>query len=1442
MFNLKIRTKLLLIGIGISCAILLVIITTVFKQEQKMVEVGKEESLNLAYADLEHIVQNLYTLAESHQEVTQKNIVASLKVARNFVASSGGVNFSDEMVNWTAINQYTQNISKIELPKMFLGDEWFGQNFSLAEVTPLVDPIQDMLGVTCTVFQKMNSSGDMLRIATNVKKTNKDRAIGTYIPAIDPSGQPNPVINTILRGEIFRGRAFVVNKWYITAYEPIFDDQQDIIGVLYVGIPQENINSLRKAIMDTKVGQTGYVTVIDSSGEYVISPRGTHDGQNIRQIVDGEGVPYIQNRLDMANKLVGRESGIQQFTHKIGRLDHVVRDAKFVYFAPWDWIISAEADNSDFISGAERIADIGKESKYIVLFASVVVVALTSFLWVLISNSITRPIKQLVRVFESYAAGETSVRAEITSKDEIGYFADKFNLLLDKINLASEDLLKSQTEYKYFFDHLKQAISENNYSFRFTTEDGSFELVKSLNIILDELEIAENNVAYQNWIKTGEADLNALVSSQRDVAELCRTALNFIAMYCGAGIGVLSVKDNGRNIFNMKASYAFQGDTKPFKTGEGIGGQAALEKHMIVISEVPKDYLKISSSLGDALPDYIIAIPLIFEQDVKGVLELGKIGSFSEEGLKFVKLAARVLAVAINTAIFNQRLEHLLSQTKQQALQLEERQEELRAANEELEGQTVVLKKSESKLQLQQEELQASNEELEEKTEILEEQKTQIINKNSFLHQTQKQIEEKAKQLELATRYKSEFLANMSHELRTPLNSLLILASILHENDEGNLTKDQVESANAIYNGGKILLRLINDILDLSKIEARKIEITIEKTKLRSICNNSNSEFSHMAKDKGLSFVIEIEDNLPKTIFTDEHRLNQILRNLVGNAIKFTEAGEVKLSIARTPINTVFKRDDLQPENSFSFTVKDTGIGISKENISAIFEKFTQGDGSISRRHGGTGLGLSISRELAVLLGGELTAKSNPNEGSVFTLYLPEELAEDGVDGRATKVNLPEEKENLNIEPVNALVELEGANHNEVKKHTLFAVGEQEDDISFDTRTMLIIEDDKEFASVLAKFFDKNGYDSIIASDGESGIKLIAEHLPTAIILDIGLPGIDGWAILNELKANSATRHIPVHILSAFDDSRLGLERGAVGYLVKPVEKNDLHKVLAKIEGVLGADVRKLLIVEDDDSLRSTLLHILKNKDIEAKTAKSGKEAMELLRTQLYDCMVLDLGLADTRGFELLDQIQNDATLSGIPVIIFTGRDLTNDETDKLEEYSSSIILKNVATIDRLLDETALFMHRVEANIPEDQRKMIQNVRDRESVLAGKTVMVVDDDMRNALALNKFLKTKGLNVVVADNGQRAIDLLHAEHEKRPDIILMDIMMPVMDGFEAIKIIRESLSLKDIPILALTAKAMESDRQDCIAAGANDYLSKPVDIDKLLTMLRVWLYS
>lgn len=907
------------------------------------------------------------------------------------------------------------------------------------------------------------------------------------------------------------------------------------------------------------------------------------------------------------------------------------------------------------------------------------------------SRSLTAPIMDVVGASAEIAKGNFDISLPPSPFNEIDILTksltdtgNKLKSLTQKIEDEKEQVQRSEEHFRTFLDTLHNAITSKDYAIRVTPRsDGDIHAL-SINQTLAALNASANESRDQDWLKAGRNELSDMISGERKIDQLCKNAITCIAGYLNVQVGTIFVKDDEKNEFRLMASYAFtkrKGLATRFKTGQGLVGQAALEKKKILFTEVPEDYIRIESSMGSDVPTNILVVPFIYEDEVKAVVELGSMVSFTPLMIEFADMAGGITAVALNAALSSEELEKLLDRTNEQTNDLKGQQEELKNANLELEEQTESLRASEARLQVQQEELQASNEEMEEKNELLETQK--------------EEIQEKARQLERATKYKPEFLANISHELRTPLNSILRLARILQDNKENNLSDDQVESAASIHRIGQKLLHLIRDILALSKIETRQIELSISRIRIQTLVLNLETEFSQAAKDKGLKFDTSVEKGLPDAITTDVHRLEQILRALLANAFKFTEKGSVSLGVSRPQKDIRFDRKDLDPAKTIAVFVADTGPGIPVEKRRLIFEAESREDGAMDRRRAGTGLGLSISRELALLIGGELKAESTPGKGSVFTLYIPEIFTASQTETTAalpTETRAPAAEE-ISYEKAEIL-----------PAETMAPPG----------KTMLIIEDDTEFAAILANFFKRHGYESILAPDGETGIKYVIEHKPTAIILDIGLPGIDGWAVLNELKSNPDSRHIPVHIMSAFDNTREGLQKGAVGYLTKPVNTDDLKNALAKIEEVLTSQVKDLLLVEDDKELR-----------------------------------------------------------------------------------------------------------------------------DKESILPGKRVLVVDDDMRNAFALNKFLKTRGMDVTIANNGSKALKIL--ETGKKPDIILMDIMMPVMDGFETMKKIREKNEFKDLPILALTAKAMETDREECIRCGASDYLSKPVDTTKLLSMLRVWLY-
>jgi len=748
-------------------------------------------------------------------------------------------------------------------------------------------------------------------------------------------------------------------------------------------------------------------------------------------------------------------------------------------------------------------------------------------------------------------------------------------------------------------------------------------------------------------------------------------------------------------------------------------------------------------------------------------------------------------------------LEIINLELAQQGEELQTQQEELKQMNEELEEQAQNLKQ-------QQEELQMTNEELEEQTQSLE-------IKNIEVEASKKDIEQKTKQLEISSRYKSEFLANMSHELRTPLNSLLILSKDLSENRNKNLDTIQVESAEIIYKSGCDLLVLINEVLDLSKIEAGKMDLNIEAVSIIKFTNELIREFKHQAEQKGLKLHSKMDKELPEFIRTDSQRLNQIMKNLLSNAIKFTEKGSVSISIDR---NT---------ESTFIISVTDTGIGIQEDKQMAVFEAFQQAEGGTSRKYGGTGLGLSISRELAKLLGAEIKLSSKLNEGSVFSLIVPLEIHQEQEHKNTDTPDSYRAKEYGLFKPRIS---------NEPEYLNYPSINDDRDTITSDDKTVLIIEDDLKFATIILKQANKKGFKCLSAATGEDGLLLAERHNPQAIILDMNLPGINGHTVLLELKANPALRHIPVHIISAKERSLEPIREGAVEYLMKPVAKEDLEEAFNRIENFVNRKIKNLLIIEDNENSRKAMRILIGNGDVKCFEAETGKEALAMYQQNHIDCIILDIGLPDMSGFDLIHKLENIKDHSIPPIIVYTGKELTKEENNELQKYAESIIIKGVKSEERLLDETALFLHRTISNMPKSKQLIINNLYDKEAVFHAKKILLADDDMRNLFALSKILKERGMEIIKAENGKNALEML----ELHPDIalVLMDIMMPEMDGYEAMKQIRSNVKFKNLPVIALTAKAMKDDKQKCIDAGANDYITKPIDVERLLSLMRVWL--
>jgi CheY-like chemotaxis protein/signal transduction histidine kinase len=792
---------------------------------------------------------------------------------------------------------------------------------------------------------------------------------------------------------------------------------------------------------------------------------------------------------------------------------------------------------------------------------------------------------------------------------------------------------------------------------------------------------------------------------------------------------------------------------------------------------------------------------------VFAALELGFLRRVRPELLELLERISELLAVTVRSARDRSRLEELLGRTQAQAEQLQSQQEELRVSNEELEEQSRALKESQVQMALQQTELEQTNAQLEEQTQILTRQKEQ-------LSQSEALLEQRATELERASQYKSEFLANMSHELRTPLNSTLIFARLLADNKEGNLSPRQIEFAEAIHSAGNELLALINDILDLAKIESGKVEVVAEQVMVAEFVDSVLTGFRPLAQQKALALRMEVDPQVPAELTTDSHRVGQILRNLLANAFKFTAEGAVMLRVTA------------EPGERIAFRVQDTGIGISPEQQASIFEAFRQADGSIHRRYGGTGLGLTISRNLAAMLGGELSLISTVGVGSEFILTLPYVLrpAELPTPVPAPVLAQASATAAPALPPVAAVAAPAGLEVSEA--------------FSAERQTLLIIEDDRRFAQILRDVAQEAGYQYVLAGSAGAGMEAALYYRPSAILLDVNLPDESGLTLLDRLKHNPATRHIPVHMMSVEDHAPVALRRGAVGYALKPVEREELLAALQRLEEKLAQNFRRVLVVEDDLRQLESIRHLLQVGEVEITGVTTAQAALEQLASTTFDCMVMDLNLPDMSGYDLMEQMAEQERFSFPPVIVYTGRSLTREEEQRLGRFSKSIIIKDARSPERLLDEVTLFLHQVETTLPPDRQRMLKQVRLRESAFEGRRILVVEDDARNIFALTSLIEPRGAVVEIARNGVEALQRL--ERAEPFDLVLMDVMMPEMDGITAMQEIRKRPEWKNLPIIALTAKAMKSDQEKCLAAGANDYLAKPLDVDRLLSLMRIWL--
>jgi hypothetical protein len=1045
-----------------------------------------------------------------------------------------------------------------------------------------------------------------------------------------------------------------------------------------------------------------------------------------------------------------------------------------------------------------------------------------------------KTLNTMVDQLSSFAAEVTRVAREVGTEGQLGGQAEVEGVsgtwrdLTENVNQLAGNL----TTQVRAIAEVSTAVTQGDLTRQISVEaEGEVaELSDTINQMIANLRETTQKNAEQDWLNTNLARISGLMQGQRDLTTVSRLIMSEISPLVTAQHGAFFLTDSSNGDdpeLRLIASYGYKKRktvSNHFKFGEALVGQAALEGKSILISEAPPDYVKVTSGLGEASPVNIIVMPILFEDQVLAVVELASLRRFSEVNQAFLEQLAETLGVVLNAIIANRRTEELLEQSQSlaeelqsQSEELQSQQEELKRSNSELEQQTQSLRASEELLQTQQEELQQTNEELQEKAELLSQQNRDIEVQNAEIELARESLEEKAAQLAISSKYKSEFLANMSHELRTPLNSLLILSKLLAENPDQNLTDKQIEFASTIHTAGADLLTVISDILDLSKVEAGKMEISAGQIEIGAICDYVERAFGSVAEQKGLKLTITTAPDAPPTIFTDEQRVQQVLRNLLSNAFKFTEAGEVVLELAgtqeRAPDGTPY---------AISITVSDTGIGIAEDKLRLIFEAFQQADGTTSRRYGGTGLGLSICREVMRALGGEIRVRSTPGSGSAFELLL------------APYVELPAEPDVALPEPT-ALPELPAA-RNDLEE--ALAPTDDRAQLMDGDRVALIVDDDPESAARALAQAREHGFRGVVAPRGNDGVALAHDLVPDVIVLSVPVRG--GADVLDQLKHHPRTRHVPVHVIADASERHAALSAGAAGFLERPAYAEELGGMFGVAAAFLDRPVRQLLVVDDDETARTSIAELVgAGEDVEVTAVGSSEEALGALDERRFDCIVLDLKLPKMTGFALLDRLKEDERLRDVPVIIHTGKQLTRREETRLRRYADSIIVKDAASPERLLDETALFLHRPPGAMSTESRRMLDQLHSADAVLKGKRVLIADDDVRNVFALTSALEARGMAVRFAENGREAIESLGAD--PNVDLVLMDVMMPEMDGHETTRALREDERFADLPIIALTAKAMKGDREKSIGAGASDYITKPVDIEQLISLMRVWLY-
>jgi HAMP domain-containing protein/signal transduction histidine kinase/DNA-binding response OmpR family regulator len=1078
----------------------------------------------------------------------------------------------------------------------------------------------------------------------------------------------------------------------------------------------------------------------------------------------------------------------------------------------------------------------------------------------MMASNLTSQVRGIAKVVTSVATGNLRQKLSINAKGEVAQLTDTINEMIETLAVFADQVTNVAREvgvegrlggqasvpgasgiWKNLTENVNQLAENLTTQVRSISEVASAVTKGDLtrNIRVDakgEVEALKDTINQmitnlrettllnqeQDWLKSNLAKFTQMLQGQKDLQTVAKRILSELAQVVTAHYGAFYILSTQDEVAKLKlfAAYAYKSERsipKEFAIGESLVGQCAMEKERIILNNVPNDYVKVSSGLGKAKPANLIVLPVLFENNVKAVIELGSLEVFSATHLDFLSQLTESIGIVVNTIEANTRTEELLAQSQSLA----------------------------SELKLQQEELRRTNDELQDKALLLVKQKNEVEAKNKEVEEARRSLEEKAEQLQLTSKYKSEFLANMSHELRTPLNSLLILAQQLYENAEGNLNEKQTRYAKTIHSCGDDLLQLINDILDLSKIESGFISANISNIRISEITAFVETTFKPISEAKNLKFSIDADASLPEAIDTDSQRLNQILKNLLSNSFKFTEKGEVKLRIFDAKKS--WKQNNPVLDKSgrvIGFSISDTGIGIPQDKQTIIFEAFQQAEGSTSRKYGGTGLGLSISRGLAELLGGTIELDSEVGRGSTFTLYIPMDLMIDighqPKEGRMS--DEVAEKKDIDAILSNMSLTDEGIEMKKLESvdEMINEAGDDRNNILPNDKVVLVVEDDLRFGKLMIERAHEDSLKVVVATNYVEIFNFVAKYHPVAITLDVKLPDTNGWKILDLLKNDLNYRHIPIHLISGEENRILALKRGARSFLLKPLSKNQLDDLFSDIIEFDKKETRRLLIVEDNAIESSQLVKLMQEENIEITVATNGKEALDLLKEQQFDTVILDYMLPDMQGIELLNRIYKRSGMTSAPIIVYSAKDFTKDEMSKLNKVSNSVVLKDVNSLDKLLEEAMMFLHVEFSGLSLEKRRMMENTRLKGDILSGKKVLVVDDDVRNLFAITTVFERYNINVITAESGKEAINLLNESSDI--EMVLMDIMMPEMDGYETMQKIRREHQNNTLPIIAVTAKAMKGDRKKCIEAGASDYITKPLKMDQLLSMMRIWFYK